>query len=273
MQAGIPFFPLDTVMNDRMKLIEAEFGLTGFGVAVRLWQKIYQSGYYVEWNDEVALLFAKDVGLGGSVVSEIVSALIRRRIFDQALYDEYGVLTSKRIQKTYFEAVKRRKNVKVRKELLLVCCTVSSESVCNFDENVSKNAKNVCIFEQSKGKESKPKKKRESEREREEASTPTPARGLYENVFLTDFELAKLQQDLPNEWNNRIDHLSEYMRSTGKSYENHFATIMRWYREDCRKKNKNTQFEERDYTQLELDAKIEDPLAELMAEMEVNNED
>lgn len=258
MQAGIPYFPLDTVMNDRMKLIEAEFGLTGFGVAVRLWQKIYQSGYYIEWSEEVALLFAKDVGLGGSVVSEIVSALIRRGIFDQSLYDKYRVLTSKRIQKTYFEAVKRRKNVEVRKELLLACCTVSGENVSNFGKNVCKNAKNVCNFEQSKEEESKVKESKEREH----------THGLYKNVFLTDSELSKLKEEIPADWEQRIDYLSEYMRSTGKDYANHYATIMRWYRQDCKKKVENAEFEERNYTLDELNARIKDPLAAFLTEEE-----
>lgn len=149
-------FPLDVCLDDKFELIEAEFGLTGFAVVVKLLQKIYgQFGYYCEWNIEVALLFAKRIGLGGSVVSEIVAASIRRGIFDKAMYDRYGILTSVGIQKRYFEAVSRRKIVKIKKAYLLVSCAKISKNVCISDENVNIFSKNVCISGQSKVEESK----------------------------------------------------------------------------------------------------------------------
>lgn len=264
MVAGIPYFPLETVMNDRMRLIEAEFGLTGFGVAVRLWQKIYQSGYYVEWNDEVALLFAKEVGLGGSVVSEIVSALIKRRVFDQALYEKYGVLTSEGVQKRYFEIVKRRKSVWVRKELLLVSVTLLSENVNIIDENVCRNAKNVCNSEQRKEKESKEKKSKGD-------SPPRHKYGKYSNVLLSDSDIAALKSEFPGDWEERLERLSEYMESSGKTYKNHLATIRAWNRRDKARKDSGAKFDDRTYTREELDAKIKDPLAAIYATMEEDN--
>ena len=60
MKSGIDYFPLDVALDEKFELIEAEFGLTGFGVVVKLLQKIYGGqGYYAEWTKEVALLFAK----------------------------------------------------------------------------------------------------------------------------------------------------------------------------------------------------------------------
>ena len=41
MSNGITYFPLDVHMDDNIELIEAEFGLTGFAVIVKLYQKIY----------------------------------------------------------------------------------------------------------------------------------------------------------------------------------------------------------------------------------------
>lgn len=140
MKSGIDYFPLDVALDEKFELIEAEFGLTGFGVVVKLLQKIYGGqGYYVEWTNEVALLFAKRVGLGGSVVSEIVEASVKRGIFDKTLYDKYHILTSKGIQKRYFEAVGRRKSVEVEGAYLLV-------NVADFSKNASIAVKNVDIF-------------------------------------------------------------------------------------------------------------------------------
>lgn len=140
---GIDYFPLNTVLDTKFKLIEAEFGLTGFAVVVKLFQKIYgERGYYCEWTNEVALLFSHECG-GGNAVSEIVSAAIKRGIFDKDMYDKYSILTSTGIQERYFEAVSRRVQIDVKTEYLLVSDTFLSENVNRNRVNVNRNSKNA----------------------------------------------------------------------------------------------------------------------------------
>jgi hypothetical protein len=150
------FFSLDVTLDEKWELIEAEFGITGFGVIVKLLQRIYGGqGYYVEWTNEVALLFARKIGVGGNVVSEIVSTAIRRGIFDKTLYEKHSVLTSSGIQKRYFKAVSRRKSVEVINEYLLAEPTHFLDNVNIIRKNVNISSENVNISEQSKVKESK----------------------------------------------------------------------------------------------------------------------
>lgn len=62
-----------------------------------------------------------------------------------------------------------------------------------------------------------------------------PARhkyGEYQNVLLSDDDLNKLQAEFPADWGSRIERLSSYMASSGKSYKNHLATIRNWARRD-----------------------------------------
>lgn len=59
--------------------------------------------------------------------------------------------------------------------------------------------------------------------------------GRYENVFLTEAEIDELQAELPDLWRQYVEKLSEYMASTGKTYQNYAATIRRWAAEDRRK--------------------------------------
>ena len=66
-------------------------------------------------------------------------------------------------------------------------------------------------------------------------SESAPAYGHYQNVFLTDGELADLQASFPTVWGQYIEKLSEYMASTGKRYQSHAATIRRWAGEDAKK--------------------------------------
>ena len=61
------------------------------------------------------------------------------------------------------------------------------------------------------------------------------AYGRYQNVFLTDEEMANLQASFPAVWEQYIEKLSEYMASTGKRYQSHAATIRRWAGEDAKK--------------------------------------
>ena len=162
-KAGIEYFPLDVENDDKLDLIEAEFGLTGFAVIVKLYQRIYKLGYYCEWNDEVALLFGKRLGTGGKAVSEIVSAAIRRKLFDEEIYRKYGVLTSRGIQKRYFEIVARRKNVEVEQRYLLVSRDLIpvnvnimyAETQVNVNTMQAETPENAYKSTQSKVKESK----------------------------------------------------------------------------------------------------------------------
>ena len=77
--------------------------------------------------------------------------------------------------------------------------------------------------------------KREIEKGRPETGRSARTYGRYQNVFLTDEELADLQASFPTVWGQYIEKLSEYMASTGKRYQSHAATIRRWASEDARK--------------------------------------
>ena len=143
MKSGIDWFPLDVSLDRKWELIEAEFGLTGFGVVVHLLQEIYgKEGYYIEWTEEVALLFARRYGVGGNVVSEIVGASIRRGLFDKNIFDQYRILTSKAIQKRYFEAINRRKEIVVDDRVIMV-------NLADFFKNVNIKHKNVNILDEN----------------------------------------------------------------------------------------------------------------------------
>lgn len=56
--------------------------------------------------------------------------------------------------------------------------------------------------------------------------------GSYKNVLLTDKQMESLKQEFPNDWEQRIERVSEYCESTGKTYKNYLATIRAWARRD-----------------------------------------
>lgn len=61
--------------------------------------------------------------------------------------------------------------------------------------------------------------------------------GEYKNVLLSDEDIEKLKVEFPSDWQERIERLSEYIASSGKSYKNYLATIRNWAKRD---KEKNT---------------------------------
>ena len=59
--------------------------------------------------------------------------------------------------------------------------------------------------------------------------------GEYKNVLLSDQEMEKLQDEFPFDWQQRIENVSAYCASHGKTYKDYLATIRSWARKD--KKN------------------------------------
>lgn len=208
MKEGLDFFYLVCNQGDKLNLIEAEFGITGFAVVVKLLQKIYgEKGYYCKWDDDVALLFADRVCRmqGGGVVSEIVKCALRREFFDEGMFKKYGILTSASIQEYYFEAAKRRTSVKVHEEYLLLSDAEIPKNVNIIQKNVCRNEKNVCRNQQSKVEESRVNKTFSKENvcaEPETGTTPPPPVQLILNdgteYPVTEADIALYTKTYPN---------------------------------------------------------------------------
>jgi hypothetical protein len=56
--------------------------------------------------------------------------------------------------------------------------------------------------------------------------------GEYQNVLLSDEDMEKLKTEFPSDFQERIERLSIYKASSGKSYKNDLATIRNWARKD-----------------------------------------
>ena len=132
-KVGLDYFELDCHMDEKVRLIQAEYGLKGFAVFVKLLQEIYGgNGYYCEWTQDRELLFASENGLNNGslqLLRDIVSACVRRNIFSERLFKEYGLLTSSGIQKQYLKATVKREVVELKKEYLLITVPENRENV------------------------------------------------------------------------------------------------------------------------------------------------
>lgn len=133
---GLDYFPLDVDLDIKLKLIKAEFGIQGFGIVIRLFQNIYgENGYYMEWSQDVALMFADEEKVGGNVVSEVIDACLKRGIFSQEKYDQFSILTSEDIQSKYLEATSRRIDIKLKNEYVVLNEPKKQGKNINIDKN------------------------------------------------------------------------------------------------------------------------------------------
>ena len=238
-KSGIDYFPLDVSLDAKFELIEAEFGLTGFGVVVHLLQEIYgKAGYYIEWTEEVALLFARKVGLGGSVVSEIVEASIRRGMFDKEKYDKYRVLTSKGIQTRYFEAVSRRKVLEVDYNILLVDVAQILTNVDIQAKNVNILSKNADILEQSKVEKSKVKKSKEEYMGAEAQAPPTQSKTRFARPALKEVQAYIAERGANIDAQHFLDYYDAKGWMIGKNHMKDWkAAIRTWERNSDKPKS------------------------------------
>lgn len=125
---GIDYFPYDVDLDkdDKLQMIIAEFGHKGEVIYTKLLAWIYKhNGYYTEWNEMEQLKFANRVAyaIGNSqvnLISSVVAKCVKWGLFDQHLCDLFQVLTSKRIQSTWWEASRKRKEREIDPEIWLL---------------------------------------------------------------------------------------------------------------------------------------------------------
>ena len=100
-------FENDTKIDE---LLDAQ-GWIGFSVYFYLCQKAYASdGYFYRWSYANAATTARRMGggIGSETVKQVVSTCLRIGLFDNRLFVEEGVLTSKGIQRRYADAIQKR---------------------------------------------------------------------------------------------------------------------------------------------------------------------
>lgn len=95
------------------KLLDAQ-GWKGFGVYFFLCQSAYKmNGYYLEWDYDDCASTARKMGggIGSETVMETVKLCLLVGLFDNGLFDRWGVLTSKGIQRRFWAAAGERREV------------------------------------------------------------------------------------------------------------------------------------------------------------------
>ncbi len=158
--------------DDKLIVPIARFGMQGYGIIVKLMGEIYRNGYFYQWGEREQYVFASRINVDINTISEVINECIKWGFFHQELYERHNILTSKGFQKRYIEAAKRRKEINMSQDYILIDAAEMSErfkitliinnadgNKVNVYINKSKNDETSTESTQSKVKESKVNKK------------------------------------------------------------------------------------------------------------------
>ena len=107
---SVDIFSTDSKID---KLLDAQ-GWVGFGIYFYLCQMAYGSeGYFYEWCYDLCASTARKMGggVGAGTVKETVDYCLQIGLFDKGLFDRWGVLTSRGIQKNYLIVLKSKNRI------------------------------------------------------------------------------------------------------------------------------------------------------------------
>ncbi len=152
---GLDYFPHDCHFDDQLEYIIALHKEIGYYSYFRLLEKIYSGhGYYMDADEKSIILISSKINVDIILLNDIINNCLCEHLFNETLYNDYEILSSRGIQARFFEAVKRRKNIDIINEYILI------DNVDILLQNVSINRLNVCKSTQSKVKKSKVKKRK-----------------------------------------------------------------------------------------------------------------
>lgn len=239
-KTGLDYFPFDVDFFEDEKIIaiSGEFGIKGEITAIKLLCAIYRNGYFILWNDLLKYKLLRNLpGISPELIESIVNRLVLWEFFDKALFDSVKALTSKGIQRRYFEAVKRRKTDGELPYLLINVCNNTFSNDINVYKNTTKKSKEKEIKEEyipptpPEG-DDPPQKPRRRKPKNDEPSLNAKARQVFEAHYKLTFDadyywsakdagnMSKLldklkfhraQRKLPNEDEDVLNALSAFL--------------------------------------------------------------
>lgn len=238
-KTGIDYFSHDVTMSNdkKIKILIAQKKLIGYAVYNRLLEEIYRDeGYFLTTDNDFNILFSHDCGLELNDYIDILNVCIKAGLFDKRLYENFDILTSKRIQENYFAGTQRRDEVCLLKPYLLL------DPLKHYNQE-RKNRVNVIILDlnddikdenadtgtQSKVKESKVKESKGKGGSKNPHSPLSDFDDFLDNIpdYLSEkysFEQIK----------DKTEDLVDYCRSKGKRYKDYYATLSNWLKKDSR---------------------------------------
>lgn len=109
--------------DDKIDLLLDACGWDGFGIYFYLCTRAFGGdGYYYRWGFASCASTARRMGggIGSNTVKETVGHCLRIGLFDKGLFDRWGILTSRGIQRSYWRVLAGRRSKVVYREYWLL---------------------------------------------------------------------------------------------------------------------------------------------------------
>ena len=204
--------------------------------------KHYYDGYYWTYNSKKAFAelfpYMTERQVDYTLKKMIDSGLIIKGEYNKSAYDRtsWYALTDKglaTLQNCEIEESPTSQNCEVNKTKLFA----QTDEIVRPIPDINTDNK-THIFKKENVKEKTQKTNPEKEGANESFASPTPETkkeknikhkyGQYQNVMLTDEEMDQIKKEYPNDYQEWIERVSEYIAATGKKYKNFVAVIRRW---------------------------------------------
>lgn len=122
---GVDYFPKDTDFyeDDKIRLLRAEFQAKGMYLLDYLLCDLYgKNGYFIKWSKDKCYLVSDGAGCGcaPNFVEEFVNRCVACSLFDERVFNVFGVLTSSGIQRCYIRMFNSRPDIPMIKEYWLL---------------------------------------------------------------------------------------------------------------------------------------------------------
>lgn len=145
---GLDYYPLDVdfLQDIKVRRLLRAHGAQAIAVIINIYSQIYKDeGYYLAWSPDREFWTADELDLEEGEVAAVLSEALAVNLFDAAIFEQYGVLTSAGIQARFFGAAGRRKRVSYRDEFILIDLEPFPNAIIDDTNRVSANRNRVNV--------------------------------------------------------------------------------------------------------------------------------
>ena len=120
---GLDYFPLDVgfLRDKKVRLLWTEFGASSVLFVLYVLSRVYaEDGYFLKWDKDEALIAADEIRESPQYISEVLQGCLSRSLFDERVFQVFGVLTSAGIQRRYLRSCEKRDDIEICSEYWLL---------------------------------------------------------------------------------------------------------------------------------------------------------
>lgn len=120
---GLDYFPVDVgfLRDKKVKLLQAEYGASSVVFVLYVFCRAFEEdGYFLKWDKDECLIAADELKESPTYIREVLHGCLARSLFDEGVYQMFGILTSSGIQRRYLRGCEKRDEIEIASEYWLL---------------------------------------------------------------------------------------------------------------------------------------------------------